>query len=137
MTIGELARRTGVNLETVRFYERIGLLPKPKRRPSGYRVYSEADIRRLEFVKAAKAVGFSLREIAELMELRVDPQNTCDQVRARAEEKIRQIDEKIQELTRIRHALEVLAASCRGKGPQDPCPILQALEAVDASREGE
>jgi len=130
-TIGQLAKKVGVNIETVRFYERKGLLPPPKRRESGYRVYGEEDVRRLQFIRHAKELGFSLKEIQELLELRVDPNTTCDDVRRKAEQKIADIERRIQELQRVRKALQSLAAACIGHGPEGDCPFLEALEAVE------
>ncbi len=131
LTIGKLAKTVGVNIETIRFYERKGLLPLPERRESGYRVYSEDDVRRLKFIRRAKELGFSLREIQELLELRVDPNSTCDDVRHKAEKKIADIQKRIQELQRMQAALENLAAACYGHGPEGDCPFLEALEAVE------
>ncbi|MFQ6613149.1 MAG: MerR family transcriptional regulator [Fidelibacterota bacterium] len=127
-TIGTLAERADVNLETIRFYERKGILPKPTRLPSGYRSYSEEDLKRLRFIQMAKKHGFSLKEIKDLLHLRVDPDCTCDDVRQRAELKIQVIEEKIRELKQIRNALTVLVASCEGVGPTQECPILDAFE---------
>ncbi len=131
LTIGKLSKATGVNIETIRFYERKGLMPAPRRRESGYREYSEEDIRRLKFIRRAKELGFSLREIQELLELKVDPHTTCDDVRQRAEAKIADIQQKIEELQRVKGALERLAASCIGHGPEGECPFLEALDAIE------
>ena len=127
-TVGQLAKKASINIETVRYYERIGMMPKPTRKESGYRLYSEEDIARLKFILHAKELGFSLKEIRELLELRVDPQTTCDEVRDQAEAKIADIEKKISELIRIKKALGKLAAACREKGPTGECPILEALE---------
>ncbi len=135
LTIGKLARATGVGIETIRFYERSGLLPPPRRRESGYREYGEEDVRRLQFIRRAKSLGFSLREIKELLELRTSPETTCDDVRQRAEKKIATIEQKIAELQRVKQALQELAASCVGSGPQGECPILEALDRVEANSE--
>ncbi|RMH80070.1 MAG: MerR family transcriptional regulator [Calditrichaeota bacterium] len=133
MTVGEFARAGGVNVETVRFYERKGLLPQPARKPSGYRLYSDEDVARLKFIRHAKELGFSLREIKDLLELRVDPETGCDEVRRQAEAKIREVEEKIAQLHRIKRALETLVAACRGKGPTGECPIIEALEHDDVN----
>ncbi len=127
-TIGTLAKQAHVNLETIRFYERQGILPPPKRLSSGYRSYSDEDLRRLRFIQIAKKHGFSLKEIKELLHLRVDPECTCNDVRQRAEHKIQVIEEKIRELEQIRSALKELVASCVGSGPVGDCPILDAFE---------
>src|ERR671918_2137551 len=94
MTIGQVAKHAGVGVETVRFYERQGLLDAPPRRASGYRQYSQDVIRRIQFIKRAKDLGFALREIRELLSLRVDPNTPCDEVKHRAEAKIADIDTK-------------------------------------------
>ncbi len=131
LTIGKLARATGTSVETIRFYERSGLLPPARRRESGYREYTEEDVRRLRFIRRAKALGFSLREIKELLELRTSPTTTCEEVRHHAEAKIAAIEAKIAELQRVKQALEELAASCYGSEPQGECPILEALDRVE------
>lgn len=127
-TIGKLAKNAGINIETIRFYERKELMPKPLRKPGGFRLYSNSDLKRLHFILMAKRHGFTLNEIKELLELRVDPQSTCEDVRSKAEEKIRVIEEKLRELKRMRKALQTLAASCHGPNPTGDCPILEAFE---------
>jgi len=134
LTIGQLARRAGVGVETLRFYEREGLIAEPPRRRSGYRSYPEGAVRRVRFIREAKALGFSLREISEILALRVGPGATCDDVRSLKERKIADIDRRIEELTRMRDALTRLGGLCRGRGPTDDCPILDALEARGGSR---
>src|SRR5919106_6046 len=101
MTIGQVAKHAGVGVETVRFYERRGLLDAPPRRASGYRQYSPDVVRRIQFIKRAKDLGFSLREICELLSLRVDPDTTCDEVKQRAEAKIADIKTKLRDLRRM------------------------------------
>jgi len=128
LTIGQVARRAGLGLETVRFYERQGLIKEPPRKESGYRQYEENVVARLRFIKRAKELGFSLKEIKELLALRVDPTTTCGEVRSKAEEKIADIEEKIQTLQRMKKALVKLTAACRGRGPTSDCPILEALD---------
>ncbi|MBI3665384.1 MAG: MerR family DNA-binding protein [Acidobacteria bacterium] len=128
LTIGALARQGGVNLETVRYYERQGLLPRPPRTPSGYRVFPQEAVRRIHFIKRAQQLGFSLKEIKELLGLRVNPRSTCADVRKRAEGKIAGIDEKLRSLTAMKKALEKLVVACFGRGPAGECPILEALD---------
>jgi MerR family mercuric resistance operon transcriptional regulator len=128
LNIGQLAKKAKVNIQTVRYYERRGLLPDPPRRESGYRQYSNSDLARLHFIKHAKELGFSLREIKELLSLRVDPNTTCADVKKRAEAKLADVEEKILALQRIRKALGHLVGMCRGRGPTSECPILEALE---------
>ncbi|MBI2897941.1 MAG: heavy metal-responsive transcriptional regulator [Deltaproteobacteria bacterium] len=128
MTIGQVANAAGVGVETVRFYEREGLLAKPPRRPSGYRQYPPVAVRRIRFIKRAKDLGFTLGEIRELLALRVDPRTTCGDVRDRAEAKIADIDGKLLALQRMRAALVDLTKACSGRGPTSECPILDALD---------
>lgn len=106
VTIGQLARRAQVHVETVRYYERRGLLPQPIRQWSGYRQYSQDDVTRLRFIKHAQRLGFSLKEIAELLSLRVDPDTSCRDVKHRAEAKLADIEEKIRTLEQIKNALK-------------------------------
>ena len=98
LSIGQVARRAGVGVETVRFYERQGLLEEPPRRTSGYRQYSEQVIKRLHFIKRAQKLGFSLKEITELLLLRVDGQTSCEEVKGRTEAKIAEVEQKLLEL---------------------------------------
>jgi MerR family mercuric resistance operon transcriptional regulator len=105
ITIGQLARKGRVNVETIRYYERRGLIPEPPRRESGYRQYSQDAVARIHFIKRAKELGFSLKEISELLFLRVDPYTTCGDVKKRAEVKIADIEEKIRDLQRMKEAL--------------------------------
>jgi len=128
LTIGQLAKKTEVNVETIRFYERRGLMPKPLRRESGYRQYSDDDIARVRFIRRAKELGFSLKEILELLSLRVDPDTTCGDIKRRAETKIADIDQKIRTLQGMKKALAKLVALCRGRGPTSECPILEILD---------
>src|SRR5262245_45892970 len=128
MTIGELARMAGVKVETVRFYEREGLIPPPPRRRSGYRQYPNDAVRRIQFIRQAKELGFTLLEVADLLSLRVGRGSSCDAVRSRATAKIADIDRRILDLERMRAALRDLARACKGRGPTGDCPILEALE---------
>ena len=128
LSIGQLARKAGVNVETIRFYERKGLIPEPPRRESGYRQYAKSEVARLKFIKRAQELGFTLKEIAELLALRVDPQTTCAEVKNQAETKIARIDEKLRALEKMKAALVMLAGTCTGAGPISDCPILDYLE---------
>jgi len=131
LTIGQLAKKAQVNIETVRYYERRGLLPEPPRKDSGYRQYSENDVSRLLFIKRAQTLGFTLKEILELLSLRVDPNTTCGDVKRRAEAKIADIEEKTLALKKMKKALTKLAATCKGRGPTSECPILEMLNSED------
>jgi len=128
LTIGRLAREVGINLETVRFYERQGLLPKPPRSASGYRLFPAHAARRLKFVKRAQELGFSLREIRELLALRMSPRTTSAEIRRRTEAKITDIEGKIRSLDSMRKTLVKLAHSCGGCAPLSECPILESLD---------
>ena len=128
LSIGQVARRAGVGVETVRFYEREGLLEEPPRRASGYRQYSEQVVMRLHFIKRAKQLGFSLKEISELLLLRVDAQTTCEEVKQRKEAKLAEVERKLVELQRMRQALLQVGSLCTGPGPTGACPILEALD---------
>ncbi|MBN4081120.1 MerR family transcriptional regulator [Caldithrix abyssi] len=127
-TTGKLAQKVGVNIETIRYYERKGLLPVPPKRESGYRQYSTEDVTRIKFIKHAQELGFSLKEISELLSLRVDPTCSCGDVKSRAEAKILDVEEKMQILLKIKQALQKLIISCSGRGPTSECPILDAIE---------
>jgi len=126
LSIGQVARRAGVGVETVRFYEREGLLEEPPRRASGYRQYSEEVVSRLRFIKRAQQLGFSLKEISELL-LRVDAQTSCEEVKGRTEAKIAEVERKMVELHRMRQALLQVHSLCTGQGPTGRCPMLDAL----------
>lgn len=128
LTIGKVADRGGVRVQTIRYYERRGLLPKPARTAAGYRKYSDEAIRRLRFIRQAQALGFSLGEIEELLSLRMQRGTTCGDIRKRARQKITTVNDKIEELQRIKDALSRLATACKGQGPTSECPILEALE---------
>ena len=128
LTIGEVAKRSGIGLETVRFYERKGLIEEPPRTDSGYRQYPEDVVARLRFIRRAKELGFSLKEISELFSLRVDPDTTCADVKRRTDLKILDIEQKMSTLQTMKRALTKLAASCTGRGPTSDCPILEALD---------
>jgi len=135
LTIGVIAKRADVGVETIRFYEREGLLVRPPRTRSGYRQYSPDTIRRVQFIRRAKEIGFTLKEIGELLSLRVDTVRTCADVRAMARTKITDIDKKIAELRRIADVLNRLAQACRGPGPTSECPILDMLEQKEGHAE--
>jgi Hg(II)-responsive transcriptional regulator len=127
-TIGHLAKRAEVNIETIRYYERRHLVPTPKRLPSGYRQYSDDDILRIRFIRHAQQLGFSLKEVEELLNLRLDPQVTCADIEKKTMIKIQDIDQRIRKLRRIRKVLFQLKKSCKGNVPSSECPILDALD---------
>jgi MerR family mercuric resistance operon transcriptional regulator len=129
LKIGKVAERGGVNLQTIRYYEREGLLPKPPRLASGYRMFPETAVRRVRFIKRAQELGFSLAEIRELLSLRENAGAGAKQMRERAKSKIADIEEKIRTLRAMKDALNRLAEKCPGCGPLSECPILDALDA--------
>lgn len=126
LTIGRLAQTAGVNLETVRYYERRGLLPKPPRTQAGYRQFPPDTSQRLHFIKRAQELGFSLEEIRELLALRVERGN-CADVRARAQAKIADIEKKMKALAAMKSTLRDLVKKCE-QGASAECMILASLE---------
>ena len=129
MTIGRVAKRAGVGVETIRFYERKGLIVQPPRRNSGFRYYSNTDVVRVRFIQKGKELGFSLKEIADLLSLEGNPQATCGDVKQRAEEKVRTIEERVRDLQKMKRSLVRLTAACSRGGSIEDCPILDCFEA--------
>jgi MerR family mercuric resistance operon transcriptional regulator len=127
LTTAALAKEGGVNVETIRYYERHGLLPKPPRTPSGYRKFSGDAVARLRFIRRAQELGFSLKEIKDLLAIRLKPGSSCADVRRKAESKLADVDEKIRQLHDIREALLKMTKTCIGSGPVTNCSILEAL----------
>lgn len=133
LTIGELAQQAGVGVQTVRYYERLGLLEPPARSASGYRQFDGEAAARLRFIRRAKDLGFTLDQIRQLLALRLKPGATCDEVKPQAEAKLTDIEAKITMLQRMAGVLRRLTDACDGRAGDDvdTCPILQALEADD------
>ncbi|HQY70936.1 MAG TPA: MerR family transcriptional regulator [Pseudomonadales bacterium] len=129
-SIGELARRAGVAIDTVRYYERNQLLDPAGRLASGYRRYGDSELRRLRFIRRAKALGFSLADVRALLSLS-DERNVAKVKRA-AEARLAEVEQRLAELERIRNALQALVAACPGHGRAEACPILNALNQEDA-----
>nr|WP_281721459.1 MerR family DNA-binding protein [Nitrosomonas nitrosa] len=127
LTTGKLAKASGVKLETVRFYERQGLLPKPARTSAGYRCFSPVAVQRIQFIKRAQVLGFTLTEIKELLALSSAAGVSCGTVRESANAKIKDIEDRIRSLQSMRRALGRLARTCSGEGPISKCPILESL----------
>lgn len=125
LTISQLAQRADVPIDTIRYYERNQLIAEPPRRPSGYRQYPEEAVQRLRFIRRAKALGFTLEEIADL--LAVSGQRNVAAVKRSAQQKLADVEHKIAELSRIRDGLTQLVKSCPGHGRAEACPILSAL----------
>lgn len=128
LRIGEVAQRAGIGVETVRFYERKGLIEEPPRSTSGYRQYPEDTVTKLRFIKRAKDLGFSLSEVNEMISLRLDPTASAGEIRSRAKAKIADIEEKLRDLQRVRAALQHLVRDCDGTAPTAECRILISLD---------
>lgn len=126
-TIGSVARRAGVRVETIRFYEREALIEPPPRTRSGYRQYPDDAIERIRFIQRAKDLGFSLAEIRELLAMRVRSEAECEDVRQRAEAKILDIDARIRDLDAMRRVLSELTRACASGGHTGECPVLECL----------
>jgi len=125
LSIGQLARRAGVAIDTVRYYERNQLLAPAGRLDSGYRRYGDTEVKRLRFIRRAKALGFTLADIRELLSL--SEQRSVPKIKRAAEAKLADVERRIEELEHIRDALQTLVAACPGHGRADACPILNAL----------
>ena len=133
LTIGQVARSAGIGVETVRFYERQGLLEEPARRESGYRQYREDVVARLRFIRRSKELGFTLKEIKALLALRLDASATRADVRKQARAKVADIEARIADLQRMRDVLQTLIRKCQGDGSTTGCPILAALQGEDGN----
>lgn len=134
LTIGEVAEQANVHIETLRYYERRGLVARPPRSASNYRQYPEDTVRRVRFIKRAQELGFSLNDIQELLSLRADPEAGCAEMRACAEAKMQDIEAKIGALAAMKSALATLVVECSGEGPLSDCPILESLETQEVRR---
>ncbi|GBD24730.1 Mercuric resistance operon regulatory protein [bacterium HR30] len=127
LKIGEVAKQAGVKVQTVYYYERRGLLPRPPRTGSNYRSYPAEAVLRVRFIKRAQELGFTLKEIKELLALRATPRTRCGEIRERAKAKVKHIDDKVRTLQAMRRALTKLIGECSGSGPVSQCPILEAM----------
>lgn len=136
VTIGRLAKAVGVNIQTIRYYERRRLLTPSTRTPSGYRVYGDEAVRRLRFIKNAQALGFTLEEIAGLLSLRVDSAARCGDVQRRAQAKLTKVEAKLKGLEAMACVLKSLIRSCQAGQPTDRCPILKSLEEKRGTNDG-
>lgn len=123
MKIGEVARLSGIGIETIRFYEREGLLLEPVRRPSGYRQYDATTIERLDYIRCAKELGFTLAEIRELLELSF-AHSDCSHIHRRAESKIKDIESKIHSLQQMKRSLHKIVKRCKAHHLSDDCPLV-------------
>ena len=136
MRIGKVAKQVGITVEAIRFYEKKGLIEPPGRNESGYRDYPEDAVQLVSFIKRAKELGFSLKEIKDLMSLRYTPGTTCSEVKEQTEVKIADIDRKVEDLLRIKKALTELVSVCPGQGPLNHCSIMEALESKNKGENG-
>ena len=132
MKIGALAQQTDVGIDTIRYYEREGVIPLPQRRESGYRDYGDGDVVRLRFVRRAKQLGFTLPEIRELLDLTASAADDMAGLNLRAKTKLDAVNGRIDELVRVRDALQHLVTACPGHGALDTCPIMAALSEDEA-----
>lgn len=128
LTIGDVARRGGVTVESIRYYEKEGLIALPDRDVNGYRLYSSDAVSHIRFIKRAQEVGFTLKDIRELLSLRTNSDASCCDVRERAMGKVREMEEKIAVLTRMKSVLAGWVEECRSDAPLSQCPILDALD---------
>src|SRR5881396_216802 len=137
LTIGRLAKTVGVNIQTVRYYERLRLLAPTARMSSGYRLYGTAEVQRLRFIKNAQALGFTLQEITGLLNLRVDSTARCGDVQRRAQAKLAKVEAKLRDLEAMARVLKNLIRSCKAGQPTDRCPILKSLETNERRSTGD
>jgi MerR family transcriptional regulator, copper efflux regulator len=135
-TIGQVSKLVGISLDTIRFYEKKGLLESPRRSNSGYRQYSSDAVRRIRFIQAAKEAGFSLNEIQELLNLKRSTVAQCSDVKERVTKKIEKVTNKIKELEQIKVSLETLQNTCVKDGPVSDCPILDFFDTVEEEKHG-
>ena len=124
--IGELSRHTGCNIETIRYYERIGLLPPPPRTEGGHRLYADEHLKRLTFIRRSRELGFTLREVRGLLELVDGGDFTCEEVRVLTLEHLGEVRQKVADLRKLERVLKTMAAQCSG-GNVPECPIVEAL----------
>ncbi|MDZ4660130.1 MAG: heavy metal-responsive transcriptional regulator [Pseudomonadota bacterium] len=128
MSIGVLSRQSGIGIETIRYYERLGLLTPVGRKTSGYRVFNNDSFKTLRFLKHAQELGFSLAEIKDLLKLRANKESRCEDVRVKASKHLQGVESKIEKLESIRTVLSKLIRQCRSKKTSDSCPILDCFE---------
>lgn len=128
LTIGQLAKTADVNIQTVHYYERLRLLAAEERMPSGYRMYTKHSVRRLGFIKRAQRLGFTLKEIQELLNLRVRTTTRCTDVRRSAQRKLKEVKSKVEDLKALARSLERLIETCRSDQSTDRCSILKSME---------
>ncbi|HIB43072.1 MAG TPA: MerR family transcriptional regulator [Nitrospina sp.] len=131
---GELAKKCGIHIATLRYYEKCRLLNPPPRSKAGYRLYSEKDITKIHFIKNAQKLGFSLKEISELIKLRVREGKTCDPVLKKTQNKLGAVEQKIKNLKSMRKVLKELINKCNKDAPTSECPILDSFDSENESQ---
>jgi len=127
LTIGKLGKQTGTHIETIRYYERLQLIPEPERTPSGYRLYTDDFVRRLNFIKRAKELGFKLEEIKGFLELRIEDRASCKKVKRKIDHKVAEVNEKMKWLSEVKASLERFKDKCDRTDVRD-CPFLTEME---------
>ena len=132
MKIGEVAKQSSIGIETIRYYEREGLLAEPQRRPSGYRQYDQSVVSRLQFIRRSKELGFTLAEIKELLGLWFDANTRCEHVRQRAEQKVTDIEDKIRTHQKMKRSLKKVLSECEGRDSIGDCSLLKGIEDGDS-----
>lgn len=128
MNIRDISHNTGFSIDTIRYYEKMGLIDNVDRSKAGYRIFSNDDLKRFLFIKKAKNMGFTLNDIKELLEMRIESNEPCEHVHKLAQEKLKTVDEKLKELNGIKKVLKELIGQCAIHKPTEPCPILRILE---------
>ncbi|WP_298202547.1 Hg(II)-responsive transcriptional regulator [Desulfosporosinus sp.] len=127
LTISELAKNAGVNIETIRYYERLGLISKPPRTESGYRAFPPEVTQRIKFIKRSQDLGFTLSEIHKLLSMTDSESFDCREVRQFASQKLTEVEQKIRDLQSIKSILQDLSSRCPGQGAIQSCPIVERL----------
>lgn len=135
LKIGQVAKRSGLSVEAIRYYEQRGLLPPPQRSPAGYRLYGPTTLTRLQFIQRAKGLGFSLDEVSELLALQLQPGRERSAVKSLVEEKVALVQRKLDELLQLQAQLQRLSACCDGQGLVVDCPIIHFLQDGNADAE--
>lgn len=128
LTIGKVAKEANVNIETVRYYERLGLISKPPRTESGYRQFPVEVVQRIKFIKRAQELGFTLLEVNKLLSVSDGKDYDCHDIQQFASKKLEEIEQKISDLEKIKSILYDLSKKCPGQGPLDKCPILEEFK---------
>lgn len=128
MNIRDISKKTGFSIDTIRYYEKMGLIENVDRSKAGYRIFSNDDLKRFLFIKKAKNMGFTLNDIKELLEIRIISDEPCEPVHQLAREKLKIVEEKLEELSRIKKVLKELIGQCAKHEPTEPCPVLRILE---------